>query len=1174
MKRSESLADFLAMLRSGFAGPLREDEVRSKAIEFAKINKISLTADMLDLLHDTGSVPNTTKSPATESEPKLENSPSGLPLIPGSLQWLQSLSDDARIDLHRQWIRNLSTGLRFRYFISQSEQKMDPSNVEYQMVDPKGSLTAIVKPNPLYGGNGRTSKVLLVLKPMGSTVECNCRNPQSCVHQRFVVSRVWQDLNDQQSALAKTLLGADRPDYSIRKALSLLSKLKSDTRVHGEINPEEELSTEPETRHVWNFEYDNKQIVVTILKQQESRKGGWTKGKEVRLSSFCATPESELTPLELKMLRLIEETGYNRIDPRDAMRLLEKTDLALVDFKPCTIRLHKLEVQIEPVAAGNGFCVTSNLNHLNNNRHSKNSGDPTQVVAAVGTDHALLMDRLHSEIHAFDFDERASEFVRHILTQPVTFPTSRSEEVLKSISGIQHLVPIVLPATLGAQEVVRPVESVLLLTMKRSGILEAKMCIRTDQGKLFRPGEGTLRRLETIDGKLTQFVRNADEEFRCLSELRDHLQLTRFHESEPWTWILESTDAVTTLLAESATLVSEGRLKVLWHKHSAGQFEVLGRVSAKNVQVRVNRQRDWFGVQGNCQVGDQTIPLQTLLAGIYGQRRSGLVEVTPGKWIAIAEELRQTLQRLADVSFETRGKLQLDSSAAMAVAALEAQEIQVESDREWKKCLERMKSANDIQPEPSKHLNCSLRDYQLTGFQWLCRLSEWGIGGILADDMGLGKTIQALAVLLYRIESGPALVIAPTSLGFNWKSECERFAPSLTPILFRDSDRGELLESATKGQLIICSYGLALREAERLKNVSWGTIIFDEAQNIKNSNSKTAQQVKLFPAGWKIALTGTPMENHLGELWSIFHVVAPGVLGPWEQFRKRFAQHIEKGSDPERQAALSRVIAPFILRRNKEDVLKDLPELSESNLIVDLSPEERQRYDAMRLAAVTEIDSLTEGDAELSHDARFRVLQILTRLRQMACHIRMVDPGWTGSSSKLDVLMERLIQLKERGHRVLVFSQFTSHLELIRNACKENGFAFQYLDGQTPPAQRQKRVEEFQAGVGNVFLISLKAGGSGLNLTAADYVIHMDPWWNPAVEDQATDRAHRLGQRRTVHGHKLVCGGTVEEGIDALIRGKRDLAERVIRSGEQALSQLSTEELRQLIQLRDRQGKR
>lgn len=630
-----------------------------------------------------------------------------------------------------------------------------------------------------------------------------------------------------------------------------------------------------------------------------------------------------------------------------------------------------------------------------------------------------------------------------------------------------------------------------------------------------------------------------------------------------WLYRVSEPGEADRILSEAAKLVTDGELKVLWHPDSVNRMQVIGRLTASNVRVSVSRRRDWFGLEGGCVIGDTEIPLKELLVSLGRRSSGGLVEVSPGKWASMTEELRRALVRLGDVSHESRGKLQLDASAAPVMRVLEEAQVHTEADKHWKKCFERMTELREINPEPPAGLKAVLRDYQLEGFRWLSRLAHWGTGGILADDMGLGKTVQTLALLLTRTESGPALVIAPTSLGFNWQRECERFTPSMRPVLFRETDRLDLKNQVGDGDLVICSYGLALREAELLREIEWGTLVLDEAQNVKNSSSKTAVAVRGLSAKWKLALTGTPMENHLGELWSIFYTIAPGVLGTWEQFRRRFAGPIEKDRDAERREGLSRVISPFVLRRSKAEVLKDLPARTETNLMVDLSVEERERYDRMRLSTVKELDSL--GD-QLTQDQRFRVLQMLTRLRQLSCHVGLVDNSWSGGSSKIDVLMERMQQLKERGSRPLVFSQFTSHLALIAKSCEAAGISFHYLDGQTSPHQRQERVEAFQRGEGDAFLISLKAGGTGLNLTAADYVIHMDPWWNPAVEDQATDRTHRIGQTKPVMVYRIIARGTIEEQILSLHDQKRDLVDGVL-AGADAAARLSTKELAELIRL-------
>jgi SNF2 family DNA or RNA helicase len=343
--------------------------------------------------------------------------------------------------------------------------------------------------------------------------------------------------------------------------------------------------------------------------------------------------------------------------------------------------------------------------------------------------------------------------------------------------------------------------------------------------------------------------------------------------------------------------------------------------------------------------------------------------------------------------------------------------------------------------------------------------------------------------------------------------------------------------------------------------------VLDEAQKIKNAVTKSAQAVRQIEARWRLALTGTPLENHLGELWSIFRSVCPGLLGSWERFRERFAEPIERQKDPHRRRALSRLIRPFILRRTKSEVLEELPQRTEMIRTAEMTKAERQRYEAARLAALADLTGIGDDDGGKragNKDRRFEVLAALTRLRQLACHPKLVDDEWPGGSAKLELFMEIVEELRESGHRALVFSQFVQHLSLIRGALDAAGITYQYLDGQTPPKERERRVDAFQRGEGELFLISLKAGGTGLNLTAADYVIHMDPWWNPAVEDQATDRAHRIGQTRPVTVYRLVAKDTIEEQILALHASKRTLVADLLAGTDQA-GKLSTVELVALI---------
>ncbi len=476
----------------------------------------------------------------------------------------------------------------------------------------------------------------------------------------------------------------------------------------------------------------------------------------------------------------------------------------------------------------------------------------------------------------------------------------------------------------------------------------------------------------------------------------------------------------------------------------------------------------------------------------------------------------------------------------------------------------------------------ALRPYQQRGLGWLVFLGQLGLGACLADDMGLGKTAQLIASLLADPLQAPTLVVAPVTLLGNWRRELERFAPGLKLAVHHGPERPRTLAALRRnlkalgpGGVLIASYGVLSRDAALLAKVAWGRLVFDEAQQLKNPHTAVARAAAGLGAARRIALTGTPVENRLLELWALLQLLNPGLLGSLAQFRQRFALPIERDRDSEAAERLRRLTAPFLLRRLKSDptILPDLPGRIEQTDLCTLSEEQATLYQAVA-------DELLEQAEQSEGIARQGlVLAGLTRLKQVCNHpAHYLDDGsdLDGRSGKLSRCEQLLAAILEAGERALIFTQYTAWGDrLAQHLSRRSGEQVLWLHGGLSRGRREELVARFSEPEGPpLFLLSLKAGGTGLNLTAASHVIHYDRWWNPAVEDQATDRAHRLGQRRTVHVHKLVCSGTVEEGIDGLIRGKRDLADRVMSSGEQALSQLSTEELRQLIQLRDRQGER
>ena len=476
-----------------------------------------------------------------------------------------------------------------------------------------------------------------------------------------------------------------------------------------------------------------------------------------------------------------------------------------------------------------------------------------------------------------------------------------------------------------------------------------------------------------------------------------------------------------------------------------------------------------------------------------------------------------------------------------------------------------------------------LRPYQMRGFAWLAFMRRWGLGACLADDMGLGKTIQAIALLLHEREHAagplpPALLVCPTSVVGNWKREVQRFAPSLRVTIHHGADRAkgtDFVDMARQHDLVISTYGLVRRDVDVLQEVPWSDVILDEAQNIKNPSAKQTQAVRQLQSDNRMALTGTPVENRLSELWSMMQFLNPDFLGSRRSFRDRFALPIERYQDADATDRLRGLVSPFILRRLKTDptIIQDLPDKLEMKVYCSLTPEQVTLYEAVVEQSLQKIEE-SEADESVSNFTRQgAVLGALLRLKQICNHpAQFLGDGSTlpGRSGKLERLTEMLEEALDVGDRALIFTQFAEMGKLLQGYLQTLfGMEVLYLHGGTPVTHRDRMVARFQEKGGPpLFLLSLKAGGTGLNLTAANHVFHFDRWWNPAVEDQATDRAFRIGQTRDVQVHKFVCGGTLEERIDELIEAKKALAQSVIGAGESWLSELSTDDLREIMMLR------
>ncbi|HCH65949.1 MAG TPA: hypothetical protein DFR83_24320 [Deltaproteobacteria bacterium] len=654
-------------------------------------------------------------------------------------------------------------------------------------------------------------------------------------------------------------------------------------------------------------------------------------------------------------------------------------------------------------------------------------------------------------------------------------------------------------------------------------------------------------------------LRDRPEERELAAALLRELQLPVPKEADArWEFTVSAPDPAFTLLSVVDALVAEQRaLQVNWSGHRPPSPAVADADSL-SLEVKPAGRRGWFRLDGALELD----AVEMALAELLDQARRGrrFVRLAPGQWARISETLHARLEALAAVC-RGRESLELAGFSGRAVDDLEALGVRIDADARWTQLRERVRDAAHTPVEPPDLLKCALRSYQQRGFEWLVRLTAWGAGGILADDMGLGKTVQALALLAHRCALGPALVVAPRSLLFNWRDEARRFVPSLDVRTYHGPTRAQQLDALGPGCLMLTTYDIVARDTEALGHIRWASVVLDEAQAIKNPLTRRAKAVFALQADARVALSGTPIENRLEELWSLLEAVCPGLLGPRVAFREDFVLPIEGDQDHERQAALARIIRPFVLRRLKGEVAHELPAREMVVRRIPAAPEHAGHYARERQRAVAETRQLLASEAE---GAQMKVLAWITRLRMLACHPGLVDPGWTQGSAKLDFALDHIRALVQNEHSVLVFSQFTRHLDLVRAALDHAGLDWVRIDGRTSSAKREAAVRTFQSGTVSVFLLSLKAGGVGLNLTAADHVLLLDPWWNPAAEDQAADRAHRIGQRRPVTITRLVTAGTVEDDILALQADKRALVAATL-AGTGAAGRLDGAELAALI---------
>ncbi len=916
-------------------------------------------------------------------------------------------------------------------------------------------------------------------------------------------------------------------------------------------------------RLAWKLSEPYRDLIEVIpVEQKRSKRGSWTKGREVALHRLIDAETQGLDYLTEQ-----DKTVLTSISPGGSSRYYSygydlDTGLAIQHLAghprvfwadhpglPVEIVLGTPEVHIVP--QGQKLRITM---------------DPYPNPDRWGGVRALVRESL-TRLRIVTFEPIHQKIAEILGPDGVTIPTDRSEDTLKRLQGLSRHIAIQSDVAMAAEEAetVEPDCRPRLRLQRLGEGLQVEMVVVPligESQRAFTPGAGNSHLLETVAGRTVRTQRDFKQETALAAEAVTAVPMLDTGQQRDYAWIFDDPYEALELLEQLQAIPPE-RLTVEWPK---GDPITVRSLSARQFQFSVRSAQNWFEVEAVAQVDqDLMIQMQKLLDEVENTD-TRFIAIGKDQYIALTRQLRKQLLGLSMSGQSVRkGKaLRIHPLAAIALEPWKDEAGRFKADAAFNEWIERFRAIESYQAPLPSTLQATLRPYQQDGFLWLARLAEWGAGACLADDMGLGKTIEALALILHRAADGPTLVVAPTSVCANWVSETQRFAPTLKPIRFGIGDRGQrdqVLENAGPFDLVVCSYTLLQQEAKAFKDVNFATIVLDEAQAIKNAATKRSSAAMNLAGGFRMICTGTPIENRLSELWNLFRFINPGLLGSEDRFRDRFVRPIEIDRDSGARATLKALVQPFILRRTKSQVLEDLPPRTEVMRLVELTDEERALHESLRQRALERLEGMRGTDKGQTH---IQVLAELMKLRRCCCNPRLVVPDCGLPGSKLDTFAELVEELLDNNHKALVFSQFVDHLTLLREHLDDQKIRYQYLDGSTPARTRQKRIDAFQNGQGDLFLISLKAGGLGLNLTAADYVIHMDPWWNPAIEDQASDRAHRIGQTRPVTVYRLVAAGTIEEKIVQLHHAKRDLADSLLE-GTDAAHALTADDLIDLL---------
>lgn len=883
---------------------------------------------------------------------------------------------------------------------------------------------------------------------------------------------------------------------------------------------------------------------VKVHIQTPKKDGTWSAGKPVTKNDFFYGRIGCMDDVDRKIAASATPQYGSSVCVEEALPHLIGTDRVYsgrwAPYDQVTVTEEKPYITL--TKSGKGFTVSSNavkkgdnLNHLQFKKAVVNKIDDTHYAVIPLTD---MQKKLLSILMAIErLPQNSAETLRQFLPL-LSRHIEVHSELLEGGSSLENKEgnPLVLVQ-------MQPEDDEYLL----------KVYVRPLDGgmHIYAPGEGDKIIYDQSNGQRFQITRDIRQEKTSLDELTGFLEdlfdSNLFEVNE----FLASVEEMLSIVEWIGQRLD--RFAIEWPQGK--KINVLPQIKAGNASISVKSKENWFDVEGEIKIDEATsLDISAILELIAsGALRGNYIKLDEEQYLALSDSLRKQLRRLESLSVRGKDGTHISKFNVGALAELiHSSQMDIHTDKAIDSLADKVREASRLEPAIPANLNAALRDYQYEGFKWMVRLDHWGAGACLADDMGLGKTVQTIAFLLHKAAEGPSLVVAPASVVLNWSKELSRFAPSLNvTVLNHTEDRQATVENAVANDVILTTYGLLPQEEDSLCKVKWNVICLDEAHTIKNRQTKMSASAMKLSAASRVILTGTPIQNYLGELWNLFQFLNPGLLDSFETFSRKFIT-----SDDADLGSLKRMVQPFILRRTKAQVIEELPDKTEIVRSVELSDVEMVAYESMRENARQALDNETKVNVN--------ALAEITRLRQAACAMSLVNDKWNIPSSKVVAFTELVSEIVSGGNRVLVFSQFTSFLSQITAALDQSAIEYHYLDGSTPIKKREKMVLEFQKGLRPVFVVSLKAGGLGLNLTGANYVIHLDPWWNPAIEQQATDRAYRIGQKQNVTVYHLISQHTIEEKILRLHKSKRDLSDSFLEGTDVGRS-ITLDDLKELV---------